>query len=157
VNIAADIEQTPKERLSYSADAAGYFHAKQTKDSDPGHGLFASTFQEQGFGHIVGIGFYSQDYSVDGDEFTYLDGSHTPQIHGNGTEDDHNQGWGGTEYQQPLWGSLMNGCQAAYRIYMNDSYVFDDLVNINYEYSQYAATSNSKTDVVFYYYKAAGG
>ena len=32
---------------------------------------------------------------MDGDEFTYIDGSRTPQIHGDGTEDDHNQGYGG--------------------------------------------------------------
>jgi hypothetical protein len=39
----------------------------------------------------MGIMMYSKDWAVEGDEFTYVDGSRTPQIHGDGTEDDHNQ------------------------------------------------------------------
>jgi hypothetical protein len=157
VRIDADIQQTPKERLDYPRDQAGYFYAKETKSIDQGDGLFAPAFRESGYGHVVGIGFYSQDYSMDGDEFTYFDGSRTPQIHGDGTEDDHNQGWGGGAYQQPLWGGVINGFQGAYRIYLSDPYVFDDQVKINYELSQLGARADSKTDVVIYYYRAAFG
>jgi hypothetical protein len=104
---------------------------------------------------VVGISFYSQGYDTDGDEFTYIDGSRTPQIHGDGTEDDHNQGWGGDAYQKPLWGGLINGFQGAYRIYLNDSYIFNSDIAINYEYSQAAGLPNGgKTDVTVFYYKS---
>ena len=68
---------------------------------------------------------YSSGFAVDGDEFTYIDGSRTPQIHGNGTEDDHDQGWFGYAVQKPYWGGLTNGYQGAYRLYVSDSYVFN--------------------------------
>ena len=38
-------------------------------------------------------------------------------MHGDGTEDDHNQGWGGYAVQQPYWGGLINGFQGGYRLY----------------------------------------
>ena len=95
---------------------------------------------------------------MDGDEFTYLDGSRTPQIHGDGTEDDHNQGYGGDAYQKPLWGGLVNGYQTAYRLYYNDSYIFDQHIKINYEFSREGGHDNGgETDAVVYYYKAASG
>jgi len=156
VNVAADVQVKPKALLNYPSGEAGHFYAKETKDADPGDGLFASAFREQGYGHVVGISFYSQGYAMDGDEFTYFDGSRTPQVHGDGTEDDHNQGWGGAGFQQPLWGGVISGTQGAYRIYANDPYVFEDQVKINYEYSRVPAMTNSKADVVIYYYKTTG-
>ena len=93
---------------------------------------------------------------MDGDEFTYIDGSRTPQIHGDGTEDDHNQGYGGDAYQKPLWGGLVNGYQTAYRFYYNDSYIFNQHIKINYEFSREGGQDNGgETDAVVYYYKAA--
>ena len=157
ITIDAEIQQTPKEHLNYPVGDAGYFHAKETNTSDAGDGLYAPVFREQGRGHVAGIGFYSEDYSMDGDEFTYLDGSRTPQIHGDGTEDDHNQGWGGAGYQQPLWGGVVSGIQGAYRIYLSDPYIFNDQISINYEYSRIPARTNSKTDVVIFYYKSETG
>jgi hypothetical protein len=156
VTLSGVIGRVPADKVSYPENQAGYFCVKETKDKDPGGGIFASAFSEKGFGHIVGIGFYSQNYSMDGDEFSYFDGSRTPQVHGDGTEDDHNQGWGGAAYQKPLWGSLINGFEGAYRLYLNDSYVFDDQADIHYEYSLCGPTSNSQTDIVIYYYKASG-
>lgn len=93
---------------------------------------------------------------MDGDEFTYIDGSRTPQIHGSGTEDDHNQGWAGAAYQKPLWGALTNGYEAAYRIYMNDNYIFNKDITINYEYSKCKGWSKGgDSDITVFYYKAA--
>ena len=102
----------------------------------------------------MAIGFFTDDYAMDGDEFTYIDSSHTPQMHGSGTEDDHNQGWGGSGYQMALWGGLLNGYQGAYRIYMGEPYIFYDNIKINYEYSYAGGTNNSKSDVVMFYYKS---
>ena len=93
---------------------------------------------------------------MDGDEFTYIDGSRTPQIHGSGTEDDHNQGWAGTAYQKPLWGALTNGYASAYRVYMNDNYIFNKDITINYEYSKCKGwPKGGDSDVTVFYYKAA--
>ena len=152
VTVAAAIAQTPKEKFAYPQGDAGHFYAKQTKYSDPGDGLYAIGFHEWGLGHVVGANFFSQNYCMEGDELTFFDGSRSPQIHGNGTEDDHNQGWGGTEYQQPLWGALLNGYQGAYRIYLNDSYVFNHEINVTHETHECGGT-NGKTDVVTYFYK----
>ncbi|MEO6002005.1 MAG: DUF2961 domain-containing protein [Opitutus sp.] len=155
VTITAAIQTTPVSQLNYPAGATGHFYAKQTQDRDVGDGLFASVFREQGYGHVAGISFYAEGYPWDGDEFAYFDGSRTPQIHGDGAEDDHNQGWGGAGFQQPIWGALINGIQGAYRLYLNDPYVFEDQIKINYEYSRSPIKTHSETDVTVYYYKVS--
>lgn len=145
----------------YPADATGYFHAKRTTDRDPdGLGFRGVAFVETGRGHVVGKVFYSDRYDMDGDEFTYIDDSRTPQIHGSGTEDDHNQGWAGRAVQQPLWGGLFNGYNGAYRLYLNDCYIFNRSVAITYEYSltkRERFPNGGSTDVTVVYYKAGGG
>jgi Protein of unknown function (DUF2961) len=157
-SVSCEIQYKPSSVLAYPAGQAGYFCAKRTLARDPGHGLFNTVFDESGQGHVVGISFYSTQYAMDGDEFTYIDGSRTPQIHGDGTEDDHNQGYGGDAYQKPLWGGLVNGYQTAYRLYYNDSYIFNQHIRINYEFSREGGHDNGgETDVVVYYYKAPVG
>jgi hypothetical protein len=145
----------------YASEAAGYFHARRTIDGDPdGLGFRGVAFAETGRGHVVGKVFFSDRYDMDGDEFTYLDDSRTPQIHGSGTEDDHNQGWAGRACQQPLWGGLFNGYNGAYRIYLNDCYIFNRNINITYEYSltkQERFPKGGSTDVTIFYYKANAG
>jgi len=158
-SVSCEIEYKPADVLTYPAEQAGYFCAKRTLARDPGHGLFNTAFEESGRGKVVGLSFYSNLYAMDGDEFTYIDGSRTPQIHGDGTEDDHNQGFGGDAYQKPLWGGLVNGYQTAYRFYYNDSYLFNQHIKINYEFSREGGHDNGgETDaVVFYYKKASAG
>ncbi|MCC6123337.1 MAG: DUF2961 domain-containing protein [Pirellulales bacterium] len=155
-SLTCDVEYKPAAAYAYSRGEAGHFHAKRTVDGDAGGGLFTNVFEERGKGHVVGLSFYTDGFAMDGDEFTYIDGSRTPQMHGDGTEDDHNQGWGGDAYQKPLWGGLINGFQGAYRIYMNDPYVFNKHIKINYEFSRDGGGDNGgRSDVVVYYYKAA--
>ena len=144
--------------VTYSQGTAGYFRAKSQRD-DANSGLaYARAFEEQGRGHVVGNTFYSAFYAMDGDEFTYIDQSRTPQIHGDGTEDDHNQGWGGSALQLPLWGGIINGFAGAYRLNLNDAYVFFDGIKVNYEYSHDGQSQfwPWTTEVVTYYYKAPG-
>lgn len=124
----------------YPKNAAGYFCAKRTVDVSSDDGYYSRAFATRGQGKVVGITMYSKGYAVDGDEFTYIDESRTPQIHGNGTEDDHNQGWGGYAVQRPYWGSLINGFNGAYRLYVNDSYVFNAMIDIRYERSAWNGT-----------------
>jgi hypothetical protein len=154
-SVACELQYKPADVLTYPNGHAGYFCAKRTRARDPGHGLFNTAFEENGRGQVVGLSFYSTQYAMDGDEFTYIDGSRTPQIHGDGTEDDHNQGYGGDAYQKPLWGGLVNGYQTAYRLYYNDSYVFNQHILINYEFSREGGHDDGgETDAVVYYYKA---
>jgi len=155
-SVCCVLQYKPMSALAYPTGQAGYFCAKRTLARDAGHGLFNTAFEENGRGKVVGLSFYSSQYAMDGDEFTYIDGSRTPQIHGDGTEDDHNQGFGGDAYQKPLWGGLVNGYQTAYRFYYNDSYIFNQHIKINYEFTREGGRDNGgETDAVVYYYKSA--
>lgn len=155
--VQCDLEYKPAALYPYPQGEAGYFYAKRTVARDPGNAVVAPVFEETGRGHVVGISFYTENFATDGDEFVYIDGSRTPQIHGDGTEDDHDQGYGGDAYQKAVWGGLINGFQGAYRIYMNDSYVFNRHIGIGYEHSRDGGVaSGAETDVTFYYYKASG-
>jgi hypothetical protein len=148
----------PSSVLAYDKNKTGYFMVKRTTDADPDTlGFRSVAFEETGRGHVTGVFFYSDRYDMDGDEFTYIDDSRTPQIHGSGTEDDHNQGWAGRAYQKPLWGGLVNGYDGAYRIYLNDCYIFNKNILITYEYSLMKPNlvNGGSTDVIIYYYKSA--
>lgn len=155
--LKCEVMYKPHEITNYDAAKTAYFYAKRTTDADPDTlGFRGVAFEEKGRGHVVGLVFYSDRYDMDGDEFTYIDDSRTPQIHGSGTEDDHNQGWAGRAYQRPLWGGLVNGYDGAYRIYLNDCYVFNKNILISYEYSltKPKFVNGGKTDVTVFYYKS---
>lgn len=160
-SLACEVMFKPASALNYPRDQTGYFCAKRTTDGDPDTiGYRGVAFAETGRGHVVGKVFYTDKYDMDGDEFTYLDDSRTPQVHGSGTEDDHNQGWAGRAGQQPLWGGLINGYNGAYRIYLNDCYVFNKNILISYEYSltkKERFPKGGNTDVTIFYYKAKSG
>lgn len=155
-SLICEVKYKPASVVNYAQNETGYFHAKRTIDKDTKTKPFSTAFKETGRGHVVGLLFYTQGYDMDGDEFTYIDGSRTPQIHGSGTEDDHNQGWAGTRYQKPLWGALNNGYEGAYRIYLNDSYIFNNEITINYEYSNLKKfPKGGDSDITIFYYKSA--
>jgi hypothetical protein len=154
--IDCQIDFKPRAVYDYDMQQSGYFHAKSTLDTAWGEKPFAVAFEESGRGHVVGISFYTKNYDMDGDQFTYIDDSQTPQIHGNGTEDDHNQGWGGDAYQFPLWGALINGFSGAYRLFLNDAYIFNKNIKIRYEYEKIGEFLDTKTDVTVFYYKSPG-
>lgn len=154
-NLQFDVEYKQSLVIDYPKAQTGYFYARRTQDYDAGDESFFTAFEERGKGQVVGLSFYTDGSAMDGDEFTYMDGSRTPQIHGDGTEDDHNQGFGGSDYQKPLWGGLINGFLGAYRIYMNDCYVFNSHIKINYEYSRDGGGPNGgSSDCTVYYYKS---
>jgi hypothetical protein len=142
----------------YIPGSAGYFHAKRTIES-PSTSYFSRGFEDYGKGKVIGLMMFSRDYSMDGDEFTYIDDAGTPAIHGDGTEDDHNQGWGGNDYQKALWGGLFNGFDGGYRLYYNDSYIYDRHIEIDYEHSAWsgAPQTGQSTDFLVWYYKKDPG
>jgi hypothetical protein len=144
----------PPKAIDYERGKCGYFCAKRTVDISPDGALYSQAFKTQGRGKVMGLSMYSTNYNMDGDEYTFIDGSRTPQIHGDGTEDDHNQGWGGYAVQKPYWGGLVNGFQGGYRLYINEPYIFDSSIDIGYEHSKCGNTVNSgqKTDFTVWYY-----
>jgi|SRR5690242_13487390 len=160
-NLNCSVNYKPSSVLKYDINKTGYFFAKRTEDADPDTlGFRGVAFKESGHGRVVGISFYTDGYDMDGDEFTYFDDSRTPQIHGNGTEDDHDQGWVGRAYQKPLWGALINGYNGAYRLYLNDSYIFYKNILISYEYSlmkKKKFPNGGRTDITVFYYKSPHG
>lgn len=166
--------------IDYPRNKTGYFMAKVTKDSCSGGKKivgspkvyskpYETAFKETGHGQVVAVNMFSGNYWEDGDEFTYVDGSNTPQIHGDGTEDDFNQGWAGGKYQKPLWGSLNNGVKGSYRIHLDEPYVFYDSIDMHFENTTAKYRANSprgrigtpdtvvQTEFMVWYYKAAGG
>ena len=134
------ISTKPASVIDYPQNQTAYFMAKVTYDSTPGGQTrkgfikpYQDAFLENGHGHVEAINMFSANFNEDGDEFTYIDGSNTPQIHGSGTEDEFNQGWAGGLFQQPLWGSLQSGVKGSYRIHMNEPYIFYDNIHIRFE------------------------
>lgn len=177
ISLQARIGYKPSAAYPYPEGSTGYFMAKLTKDSTLGAWSrkfkipYVNAFKEEGAGHVVAMNMWSANYLEDGDEFTYIDNSRTPQIHGSGTEDDFNQGWAGFTYQKPLWGSLINGIKGTYRIHMNEPYIFYNSINIRFEHKEErypdrdmfarrrAGTNDSivETEFLVWYYKSASG
>ena len=175
-NFNYKVSVKPASVIDYPQSQTAYFMAKVTKDSTPGGQTrkgfikpYQNAFLESGRGHVEAINMFSANYNEDGDEFTYLDSSNTPQIHGSGTEDEFNQGWAGGLFQQPLWGSLKSGVKGSYRIHMNEPYIFYDNINIRFEdnagkYPGVAprrrfGTPDSliESEFMIWYYKTPGG
>jgi hypothetical protein len=158
VELQVTVAYKPSGVQPYPREACGYFGARRTVDVSPDAAYYSRAFRAGGRGKVVGFMMYSAGYAMDGDEFTYLDGSRTPRIHGDGTEDDHNQGWGGYAVQQPCWGGLINGFQGGYRFYLNDAYLFDSGISILYEHSDCGGgRGGQKTDCTAWYYLAEPG
>ena len=167
----------PGSVVCYPENETGYFMVKLTKDScSSGTKIIDSpkvyskpyelAFKEIGNGHVEALNMFSGNYWEDGDEFTYIDGSNTPQIHGDGTEDDFNQGWAGGKFQKALWGSLDMGVKGVYRIYLNEPYIFNDDIQMRFENTsvRYRKTNGRyriatpdtvvQTEFMIWYYKA---
>jgi hypothetical protein len=176
VNVQCKVDWKPASAIRYPQEESGYFRAKLTTDRSEG-ALFrknytkpyAQAFSEQGRGHVTAIQMWSGNFFEDGDEFTYIDDSHTPQIHGDGTEDDFNQGWAGARYEQVIWGALENGVKGAYRIHLNEPYIYYRSIDMRFEHTNSVYVGNMprkrygtdrtliETEFVAWYYQADGG
>ncbi|MGH2611555.1 MAG: DUF2961 domain-containing protein, partial [Rhabdochlamydiaceae bacterium] len=176
INLVSNISYKPAAVYKYPKDKAAYFMAKLTKDSSDGAWTrqfkrpYVTAFKEKGYGKVVSVNMWSGNYLEDGDEFTYIDDSLMPRIHGDGTEDDFNQGWGGSIYRKPLWGALVRGVEGSYRIHMNEPYIFYDFIDMRFEehasrYSNKAMIARRRrgtpdsvveTEFVVCYYKRPG-
>jgi hypothetical protein len=70
------------------------------------------------------------DTSMEENERTYFDENRSPQIFGNGFEDDHNMGWGLKNRQHAIFGAFAadGGAGAIYRFFLPDLYYFQSAV-----------------------------
>jgi len=165
----------------YNREKCGYFMTRITKnavkneqtgkstnlkDAEVGREVrkkpYATAFEENGRGHVVGINMWSSGYQVDGSEYTFIDGIRSA-IRGTGTEDDFNQGFDGDKMQKPLWGTLVNGAHGVYRLHLNAPYIFYKSIKIHFNYSLYQCLfpprkglkpEDIHTEFLVYYYKA---
>ena len=175
-HVGSEVVWKPASVFAYPRSGTGYFRAKLTRDVSAGGATrkgfskpYASAFRESGRGHVVALNMWSGNFYEDGDEFTYIDACRTPCIHGDGTEDDFNQGWAGGRHQKPLWGALNNGVKGSYRIHLNEPYIFYSDIDIRFEYTnsvypgqgprQRTGTDPAliETEFVAWYYHAPGG
>jgi hypothetical protein len=155
ITLNYEIQEKPRNVYNYQVGSAGYFFAKKShiEGAYPANTLFECTGQ----GQVVARTFYATEaISCENDEFTYIDGVLTPQIHGTGTEDDYCQGWNGSAYNKPLWGALTYGYQNAYRIYLGERYVFYNHIKIQSEGTGYDPDKIKVSQVVYLYKKADG-
>jgi len=176
-SLVSKVGYQPAAVYRYPENEAAYFMAKLTKDSASGvltrkfKQPYVTAFKEEGYGHVVSVNMWSGNFLEDGDEFTYIDNQRMPWIHGDGTEDDFNQGWGGFTYGKPLWGAVVSGVKGSYRIHMNEPYVFYNSIDMRFEqtagkYGEKAMKERQRlgtndticeTEFVICYYKSALG
>lgn len=175
--LVTKIAYKPASVYHYPKEKTAYFMAKLTKDSTTGFWTrkfekpYVTAFKEEGCGHVVSINMWSGNFLEDGDEFSYIDNSRMPWIHGDGTEDDFNQGWAGFTYNKPLWGAMVSGVKGSYRIHLNEPYIFYRSIDLRFEQTagKYgdktmkergrAGTKDSicETEFVVCYYKTDAG
>ena len=133
-----------------ATDRIGYFRAtSNSADTTPGADyLFLKT---GGHGRFVGVsesmtGVAYRGY-LEGDERVYVDGSHTPQIHGTGTEDFYEGGW---YFNRDTFTDPVNGepshlasaggcpdgkdCTSTYRLMLGDAVSFDSSLTFGIEH-----------------------
>jgi len=115
---------------AYPRDRCGYFHARYHREAPRTEGQDYSYLETTGAGHVVGHVVARWDTSMEENERTYFDGSGTPQVQGNGFEDDHNMGWGLQNLTHAVFGAhgAEGGAGSIYRFYVPDLYVFDSAI-----------------------------
>ena len=122
--VKANIHHKPYR--AYPEKDCGYFFARYHKEFPRKEGIDYTYLDWIGTGHVVGHVTSRFDTSMEEDERTYFDGSQTPQIYGEGFEDDHNMGWGLKNLQHPIFGAMAahGGAGTAYRFFTPDLYFF---------------------------------
>jgi hypothetical protein len=128
--LRAEIEHKPAGVLAYPEKQCGYFYARYNREFPRTEGHDYTYLNWEGRGHIVGHTTSRYDTSMEEDERTYFDGNLSPQIHGNGFEDDHNMGWGLKNRQHPVFGAIAadGGAGGVYRLFLPDTYYFQSVV-----------------------------
>lgn len=110
----------------YPKENSGYFHAAFVRMFPRIEGYDYTYLRYTGQGHIVGHISQRWNTSMEENERTYFDGNRTPQIQGDGFEDDQGFGWGLKAHTLPFFGSPVanGGSGSLYRFFLIDPYVF---------------------------------
>jgi hypothetical protein len=129
-SLHAEIRPKPAAVRAYDERTCGYFFARYHREFPRTEGHDYTYLDWKGRGHIVGHTTARYDTSMEEDERTYFDGGLSPQIHGNGFEDDHNMGWGLKNRQHAVFGAIAadGGAGSVYRIFWPDLYYFQSAV-----------------------------
>lgn len=145
----------------YAESECGYFYARYHKEFPRTEGHDYTYLDWQGRGHVVGHTTARYDTSMEEDERTYFDGNLSPQIHGNGFEDDHNMGWGLKNRQHAVFGAIAadGGAGSIYRLFLPDLYYFQSSVKHGHQtygphspvgHEGYYQVGNEESVVFFY-------
>lgn len=155
-------------RLAEDGDA-GYFHAT-TDDAPTVAGQDHTFLDTAGHGKFVGVTNTmigpSNRGMLEGDERVYVDGSHTPQLQGTGTEDFFEGGW---YFNQGTFTDPLNGesahepgtlgcpstsdCTSAYRLMLGDSVPFDSSIDFGIEHGGVDDVAATYDSTAFWYGK----
>jgi hypothetical protein len=124
--VALGLAHDPGVQGRYRKEDTGYFHAAFRRAFPRTEGRDYIYLDTAGHGHIAGHIAQRWETSMEENERTYFDGSATPQIEGNGFEDDQGFGWGLKNKTFPLFGSPVakGGAGCLYRLFLPDLYVF---------------------------------
>lgn len=127
VRVQAEVQTRSAAAPAYPRDRCGYFHALYHREAPRTEGQDYSYLETTGAGHVVGHVVARWDTSMEENERTCFNGSGTPQVQGNGFEDDHNMGWGLQNLTHAVFGAhgADGGAGCIYRFYVPDLYLFD--------------------------------
>ncbi len=128
--VKASVQYRPAGAHPYPEAESGYFFVSYHKEFPRQEGIDYRYLACSGAGHVVGHITSRFDTSMEEDERTYFDSSRTPQIYGDGFEDDHGMGWGLHDIQHAIFGAIApeGGAGSAYRFFLPDLYVFQSAV-----------------------------
>lgn len=141
VTVAANVDYQDSSAMPYPKQNCGYLFAHYHRE-DPGtEGKDYTYLETSGSGQVVGQVNSRWDTCMEEDERTYFDGSETPQIIGEGYEDDHDMGWGLQNLTEPVFGAIdaRGGSGGIYRFLLPDMYCFD--LSIKYGHQTYGPHS----------------
>jgi hypothetical protein len=135
VTIAATIDYQNARAMLYPRQSCGYLFAHYHRE-DPGvEGRDYTYLETSGSGQEVGQVNSRWGTCMEEDERTYFDGNETPQIIGEGYEDDHDMGWGLQNLTQPIFGAYdaRGGAGGVYRFLLPDMYCFSRSVKYGHQ------------------------
>ena len=94
--LKASVQYRPADAHSYQEEDCGSFFAFYHKEFPRKEGIDYRYLEWSGAGHVLGHVVSRFGTSTEEDERTYFDGNRTPQIYGEGFEDDQGHGVGAT-------------------------------------------------------------
>lgn len=144
----------------------GYFKTQYNVEEPSTSGDDLVLLDVEGAGHMVGVvqcvsGPGDRTY-LEGDERIYVDGRHTPSIHGTGTEDFYNGGWyfNGGLVTWPAWGYTQHVSgtpdkSSMYRFFLQDAIPFNSEILAGIEHGGANEKEVDAWMLAYYYHQPA--